>query len=70
MTEVRAAALNPVLSAGWPDGIVSQVGTSLMVVRTEPVLAPLPHIANAVVEAKVVGLERIDRTRSFEAVGA
>ena len=36
--------------------------------RAEPVLAPFPDIANAVVEAVPVGFESVDRARSFEAV--
>ena len=41
-----------------------------MKVWTEPVLAPFPDIADAVVEAVPVGLESVDRARSFEAVFA
>src|SRR4051795_11486898 len=58
MTEIGAAAKH----AGGPDSGAGRVGTRRagVVVRAEPILAPLPDVAGRLVESVAVGSEGLD----------
>ena len=70
VAEVLAAALNSLGSGWWTCWVVAEVRADLVKVWAEPVLAPFPDIANAVVEAEAVRFEGVDRARTFETVFA
>ena len=70
MTQVRAATLRAFCATRRTRWVCRHVRSQAVIVGREPVLTPLPDIADHIEEPEVVWLERVNRTGARVTVGS